>query len=244
MYRVVLIDDENIIVEGLRRVVDWEKHNCSVVGTANSAAEGAEMIRSLKPHILLMDICMPGQDGLSMLAGLRSEFPNMQVSVLTGFRDITFAQQAMRLGVARFLLKPSRMDELQEALQAMTENLDRLEAPPKEAADHSAGSFIVNRAIAFMQENYARHLTLQDVAECCYVSQWHLSKLLNRNGEGSFYEILNSIRIARAKELLADPKLRIGEISEMVGYADVAHFARVFKRIEGISANEYRNRMK
>lgn len=244
MYRVVLIDDENIIVEGLRRVVEWEKYNCTVVGTANSAAEGSEMIRSLEPHILFLDICMPGQNGLSMLAGLRSEFPNMQVSVLTGYRDIAFAQEAIRLGVTRFLLKPSRMDELQEALQAMKENLDRLEAPRAELPDRSTGSFIVNRAIAYMQENYAKHLTLQEVAEYCYVSQWHLSKLLNRNGEGSFYEILNSIRIAQAKKLLADPKLRIGEISEMVGYADVAHFARVFKRIEGFSANEFRNRMK
>lgn len=243
MYRVVLIDDENIIVEGLRRVVPWDEYACSVVGTANSAEEGAALIRSLKPHILFLDICMPGQDGLSMLAGLRSEFPNMQVAVLTGYRDIAFAQEAMRLGVARYLLKPSKMDEIQEALHAMTDRLADLEPQQKAPSEKNAGSFIVNRAIEFMRQNYAQHLTLQDVAECCYVSQWHLSKLLNRYAEGSFYEILNSIRIGEAKKLLEDPSLRIGEISEMVGYADVAHFARVFKRMEGVSANEYRNRI-
>lgn len=57
----------------------------------------------------------------------------------------------------------------------------------------------------------------------------------------SFYDILNAIRIQKAQELLLDPKLKIGEISEMVGYADTAHFARTFKKITGMSANEYRN---
>ena len=245
MYRVVLIDDESIIVEGLRRVVKWADYGCEVVGTASDAAEGTELIRRLRPHILFTDIRMPGQDGLSMLAGLRSEFPNMQVAVLTGYRDFSYAQEAIRLGVTRFLLKPSKMDEIREALETMTGKLDQL---PQESDEddqtQNAGSFIVNKAIRFMEENYRQKLTLQEVADCCYVSQWHLSKLLNRYAEKSFYDILNSIRIQAAKKLLEDPSLKIGDISEMVGYADTAHFARIFKKLENMSANEYRNSLR
>ncbi len=79
------------------------------------------------------------------------------------------------------------------------------------------------------------------MADACYVSQWHLSKLLNKHSEGSFYDVLNTVRINAAKRLLRDPSLKIGEIGERVGYADTAHFARVFKKIVGMSANEYRN---
>ena len=243
MYRVVLIDDENIIVEGLRRVVKWSDYGCEVVGTACNAEEGAELIRKFHPQILFTDIRMPGRDGLTMVAGLRSEFPDMQVAVLTGYRDFSYAQEAIKLGVARFLLKPSRMEEINEALQAMTEKLGKL-APEEahgEEEDHSAGSFIVNQAIGYMESAYQQKLTLQDVADRCYVSQWHLSKLLNRYAEKSFYDILNSIRIQKAKELLTDPRLKIGDISELVGYSDTAHFARTFKKFEGMSANEYRN---
>ena len=71
MYRVVLIDDENIIVEGLRRVIKWADYGCEVVGTASGAEEGAALIRKLQPHILFTDIRMPGADGLTMLAALR-----------------------------------------------------------------------------------------------------------------------------------------------------------------------------
>ena len=240
MYRVVLIDDENIIVEGLRRVVKWSEYGCEVVGTACNAEEGAKLIRTLKPNILFTDIRMPGRDGLTMVAGLRSEFPDMQVAVLTGYRDFSYAQEAIKLGVARFLLKPSKMEEINEALQAMTERLAKLPPEPEEE-DHSAGSFIVHQAVSFMESAYQQKLTLQEVADRCYVSQWHLSKLLNRYAEKSFYDILNSIRIQKAKELLTDPRLKIGDISEMVGYSDTAHFARTFKKFEGMSANEYRN---
>ena len=245
MYRVVLIDDENIIVEGLRRVVRWADYNCQVVGTACDAEEGTRLIRELQPHILFTDIRMPGRDGLAMVAALRSEYPDMQVAILTGYRDFAYAQEAIRLGVTRFLLKPSKMEEIKEALTAMVERLDKNPIhEDEEEQSRNAGSFIVNQALGFMEKHYAEKLTLQAVADCCYVSQWHLSKLLNKYAEKSFYDILNAIRIQKAKELLADPKLKIGQIGELVGYADTAHFARTFRKLEGMSANEYRNTLK
>ena len=246
MFRVMLIDDEPLIVEGLRKVVRWEDFECTVVATAEDAEKGAELIRTLKPDILFTDIRMPGVDGLTMLAGLRSEFPDLQVTVLTGYRDFAYAQEAIRLGVARFLLKPSKMDEIREALACMTARLEQehteQSAVQGEAEEReNAGSFLVNRALDYLEEHYAEKLTLQEVADACYVSQWHLSKLLNRYTKKNFYDLLNTRRIRAAKELLADPSLRIGDIGEMIGYADPAHFARVFRKIAGMSANEYRN---
>ncbi len=248
MYKVVIIDDENIIVEGLQRVVDWEKFHCQVVATGYDAISGSQAIRQHKPHIVFTDINMPNEDGLTMLAGLKSEFPGMQVTVLTGYRDFEYAKRAIGLGVARFLLKPSKMDELEEALAHMTGVLDKL--PPgdpeggpahEEPAADSANSFLARQAYAFMQEHYAEKLALQDVADHCYVSQWHLSKLLHKHLGEAFYDLLNGVRVEKAKELLDDPALRISEISAIVGYADTAHFSRVFKKCTGISANEYRN---
>lgn len=248
MYRVVLVDDEALIVEGLRKVVRWEEYDCKIVGTASCGEEGAELIRHEKPDILFMDICMPGIDGLTMLAGLRSEFPHMQVTVLTGYRDFSYAQQAIHLGVTRFLLKPSKMAEIQEAVQKMVENLKSMpqtsgetEYQSEENTDMPAGNFIVNTAIEFIREHYAEKLTMQIVAENCYVSQWHLSKLLSKHVGRNFYDILNEVRIGEAKRLLRDSSLRIGDIGEMVGYTDSAHFARTFKKLTGKSAADYRN---
>ena len=243
MIRVVLIDDEAIILEGLKKVVDWSGFGCEVVATAQNAQSGAQMIRKHQPQIVFTDIKMPDQDGLTMLAGLKSEFPAMEVTVLTGYRDFAYAQEAIRLGVTRLLLKPSKMDEINEAMRTMTANLRAagLVREEQEEEDKPAASFLVREAVQYMEQRFAEKITLQDVADHCYVSQWHLSKLLNRHLEKSFYDLLNEIRVKRAQQLLADPKLKIGDIGERVGYCDPGHFARTFKKITGMSAYEYRN---
>ena len=245
MYKVVLIDDESIITEGLRKVVDWTAHNCQVAALAQDAVSGAQAIRRYRPDILFTDIKMPGEDGLTMLAGLKGEFPRMQIAVLTGYRDFEYAQRAIRLGVSRFLLKPSKMEELLEALEYMTSVLDRLpateEEPELQPGDEDPNSFLARQAQAYITEHFAQRLSLQDVADHCYVSQWHLSKLFNKCLGQSFYDLLNAVRIRQAKRLMADPALRISEVAEQVGYADTAHFSRVFKKLEGVSAGEWRN---
>jgi len=93
-----------------------------------------------------------------------------------------------------------------------------------------------------MKEHCAeQHLSLNEVADHVYVSQWHLSKLLNRETGQSFFDLLGSLRIARARELLGNSRMRIHEIAEATGFSDVAHFSRSFKRIEGCTPGEYRN---
>lgn len=249
MYKVVIIDDEPIILEGISKAVPWEAHGCQVVGTAENGAEGLETIRSCKPDMVLTDISMPGMDGLTMIAGLRTEFPDTMISILTGYRDFDYAQSAIRLGVCRFLLKPSNMNEIEEAIDSMAETLKKRRGEEQKsqeeslypAQDQKAGSFLVKNALHYMEEHYKEKITLCDVADKVYVSQWHLSKLLNRYTGKSFSELLNNIRIGHAKHLLTDPSLRIGDISEMVGFLDVGHFSRVFKKQNGMSANEYRN---
>ncbi len=277
MYKVAIVDDEPVIVRGLTRTIPWENYNCRVVGTAGDGQEGMKLIREQKPDILISDICMPGIDGLTMIAGMKSEFGHMQITILTGFRDFDYAQQAIRLGVTRFLLKPSKMDELEEAIRVMIENLERQgitgheeeadaakgeipktqpvhtpeengreedasgEGREGEETDSPASCFIVKNALAYIEANYTEKLKLSDVADQIYVSQWHLSKLLNKHTGQNFSEILNNVRIEKAKELLKEPALRIGDIAEEVGFLDMAHFSRVFKKQVGISANEYRN---
>ncbi len=243
-YSVVLIDDENIIVEGLRRVVDWESFNCHVADTANDAASGAEAIHRIRPDIVFTDIKMPDQSGLSMLAGLKSEFPAMQVSVLTGYRDFNYAQAALRLGVTRYLVKPSRMDEINEALSTMVERLSAKTPQIEPQSDAPVANDVVERALAYINARYDSKIALQDVAEHCYVSQWHLSKLLKKHVGKGLYELINDARICQAKILLQDPSLRIAQIGELVGYVDMGHFSRIFKSIVGITANEYRNNLK
>ena len=244
MYKVLIVDDEPVIVEGLRKIVDWEKYNCVVVGTAASGKEGLEMTEKYQPDILFTDIRMPGMDGLTMIAALRSEHRNMQIVILTGYRDFEYARSALNLGVFRYLVKPSKMKELDEAMESLTERLDKLTSSKEKDQSEdteNANNFVVKQALSYIEQHYKEKLQLTDVAEKVYVSHWHLSKLLNSTGK-SFSDLLNEVRIENAKKLMEDSSLHIADISERVGFADTAHFSRVFKKYTGMSAGEYRNK--
>lgn len=266
MYKVLIVDDEPIIVEGLRKSIKWETYDCKVVATACSGREALELIPKKQPDLMISDISMPEMDGLQMIAAIKTQYPKIQITILTGYRDFDYAQEAIRLGVTRFLLKPSKMNELKEAVETMVnllkeqeiiieevtqktedeqliKELETKELAQKEQAEPESSSFIVKNALTYIEANYKRKLKLIDVAEETYVSQWHLSKLLNRHMGQNFSEILNGIRIEHAKELLKDPSLRIGDIADEVGFLDMAHFSRVFKKQQGISANAYRNKV-
>ena len=90
MYKVAIIDDEPLIVEGLSKTMAWEKWNCQVAGYAFDGREGMELIRKERPDIIITDINMPKMDGLKMIAGLKSEFPDMQLIILTGYREFEY----------------------------------------------------------------------------------------------------------------------------------------------------------
>lgn len=241
MYKVMIIDDEPIIVEGLSRSVNWAKFGCEVVGTASNGKEGKRLIEEKKPDMIFLDICMPEMDGLTMVAAIKSEYKNLQITILTGFRDFEYAKTALNLGVSRFLLKPSNMDEIEEAIAFMAKNVSESDSYEPEKEEDNANGFIVKNAMNYMEEHYKEKLMLADVAEKVYVSQWHLSKLLNKETGQNFSELLNKIRIKKAEELLQNSSLRVADIAEEVGFAEVAHFSRVFKKISGSSPNEYRN---
>jgi two-component system response regulator YesN len=228
------------------------------VGTAESGVEGIQVVNRTDPHLLITDINMPEIDGLTMIAALKSSHPHLQIAILTGYRDFEYAREAIRLGVTRLLLKPSKMEELKEAVLTMVAKADiyRIDENRSNAASdaddrledddivmNEAGNFIVKNALTYIKQNYMQKLKLSDVADQVYVSQWHLSKLLNRYMSQSFSELLNKERIENAKKLLKDPELRVGDVSEIVGFLEVAHFSRVFKKLTGISANEYRRQI-
>lgn len=245
MYKVMLIDDEEIIIEGLKKAVPWAEFGCELVGTADNGIEGQRLIRELMPDILITDIRMSGKSGLQMLRDLTGEFAGMQIIVLSGFREFEYAQEAIRLGVLRFLLKPSKMDEIREALSAACDRLKVIREEetgkflPEDEGSGSSG-FISGKAIRYMKEHYAEKLSLNDVSEMNYISPWHLSKILKKDTGQNFVDIINEIRVDNAKKLLRNPALKIYEISERVGFSDIAYFSRVFKKITGMAPNEYR----
>ena len=117
MFKVLIIDDEPMIRKGLIKVVPWEKLDCCVCGEASDGVEGLEMITEYKPDILFADINMPEINGLDMIKEAKSIIPNCKFIILSGYREFTYMQEALRLGAFEYLLKPSNVEHICEVVK-------------------------------------------------------------------------------------------------------------------------------
>jgi two-component system, response regulator YesN len=128
MYKVLLVDDERIILDGISRIIDWSSLGTELAGTARNGLEAFELICQSPPHIVISDIRMPGMDGLTLASKINESFPNIRVILLTGFGEFEYAQKAMHYGVRHYLLKPCNESDIVEALKDVTEDLAQSES--------------------------------------------------------------------------------------------------------------------
>jgi two-component system, response regulator YesN len=113
LIRIVIVDDEKMIREGLARTMPWNDMGVEVVGAAGNGYNALDIIREKKPHIVLTDIRMPKMDGLQLLQIVKEENPKIKVVMLSGYDDFAYAQQAIKYGASDYLLKPINAEELQ-----------------------------------------------------------------------------------------------------------------------------------
>lgn len=123
MYKVLIVDDEVMIRNGLYNMIPWKKLEIGDVRTASCAQEALELARETKPDIVLTDICMPEMDGLEMARLMLEFLPDLKVLVLTGYDDFKYAQKSCYLGVKEFILKPVDEVSLANSIKLQVENI-------------------------------------------------------------------------------------------------------------------------
>lgn len=101
MYKVLIVEDEDIIRKGLLFMVNWQDADCVVVGEAADGLKGLEKIRDTNPDIVVVDINMPVKDGLSMLEDSIEEY-GYDAIIVSGYSDFEYARKAIRLGVNHY----------------------------------------------------------------------------------------------------------------------------------------------
>jgi len=143
MLRVFLVEDESIIRETLRDTVPWTQCGYTFAGEAGDGEMALPMIRQTKPDVLITDIRMPFMDGLALSRLVLQEFPHMKVIIISGYDDFEYAQQAIGIGVERYLLKPitkssliSVLDEVKMKLEGERAQQNYLAQFQREAQDY------------------------------------------------------------------------------------------------------------
>ncbi|WP_070000955.1 response regulator [Cellulosilyticum sp. I15G10I2] len=124
MYKIVLIDDEDVVRKGMRDLIPWQELELEMAGDAPDGEKGLELIKEVLPHIVFLDINMPKMDGMKLTKIVRETYPDIKIVLITGYDEFSYAREALRLGVEDYILKPITKGEVITLLEKLVIKLD------------------------------------------------------------------------------------------------------------------------
>lgn len=258
MYKILLVEDEEIIRKGIRHSMPWEELGTIVVAEASNGIDGINKIKEFQPDIVITDINMPVMDGLKMLEMTRPEYDYVPI-ILTGYSEFEYAREAIKHGVADYVLKPLNSSEMEEAIKRAVleyeniklirrnneannkwESIDLL----KEDTDKNIETdVIVEGALAIIRSDYKSKLTMADFEEKLHYSERYIGIRFQKVMGTTVIEYLNRYRIQQAIALIKAGGISISDMGAACGIGEYKYFSQVFKKYIGCSPKEYKKQI-
>ncbi len=249
--RILIVDDEPLTRQGLARILEtWAGGSYEII-TASNGEEALVQLKQQRVHILITDIRMPEITGLELLKVAKEQEIYPVIIVISAYSEFQYAQEALRLGVSNYLVKPISKSVLIETIEEAVKTLEKQEragiiekmvdeklvqADTQDLSNRSP----IREAMEYIQQNVKSELTLREVAEHVHLNPSYLSVLFKEQVKVTFSEYVTRRRIQRAKELLMTTDLPVSEIAEESGYRTSKYFIKIFKELEGKTPSAYR----
>ena len=161
MEKLLIVDDEEIELDGMAELIDWPSYGYELVGTAINGKRGLALIQEKQPDIVITDIKMPVMDGLAMIRAAQEQHVDTVFVVLSGYGDYEYTSQAMQLGIRHYILKPCDEAKILPVLeQARAELHERRSKAQKTTEMENT----VRRMAPMAREKALRDLLLADDA--------------------------------------------------------------------------------
>lgn len=259
MYRVVIVEDSPLLRAGMIHTLDWPSVNCQIVGSAGDGLEGLALIGSTKPDIIITDVRMPGLSGLEMVEQAMLNGSRASVVFVSGYDDFQYAQKALKLGAVEYLVKPledgktysairsacakvderRRLDELQRRLDAVEDSKVKIFQRYLDSSENIKSEY-TQQAIDYIAQHYGEDINVRSIANALAISESHLSKVFKDTLHSTIGEYLTHYRVTEACKMLQDSRNKVYEVAVRCGYRDQRYFSVIFKRIMGMTPNEFR----
>ncbi|SFL45759.1 two-component system, response regulator YesN [Gracilibacillus orientalis] len=123
--KMLIVDDEPLICQGLSNTIPWEEIDIDIVGSANNGKKALEIIQQEPVDIVITDVYMPEMDGIHLSKALAEGFPEVTIIMISGYEEFEYARQAIRIGVEDYLLKPVDIDELFALIKDVKQQIEK-----------------------------------------------------------------------------------------------------------------------
>lgn len=254
MYKLLVVDDEAIIIKGIRSFVNFEELSISEVFEASNGETALEIFKNHHPDLVLADINMPKMNGLDFAISAKTIKPNVKIAIITGYDYFDYAVTALKAGIDDYVLKPVSKKDIQETLKNLIAKIQATQSQHElsRLVEGILNETNINNDMGYkakIQKEIDRNIanvdfSLSYLAKKMALSNSYLSSLFKSLYGKNFQDYMLSIRLDRAKIFLLSTDMKVYEVAAAVGFEDPNYFSATFKRKFDISPNQFREKMR
>ncbi|WHZ01164.1 response regulator [Neobacillus sp. YX16] len=247
MYDVVLVDDDVIVIEFLKKVIPWQDYGFQVVANFQDSSDALIFMLENPYDVLITDIGMPKLNGIELIEKLKSSKINSYNVILSCHEEFTFAQQAIKLEAYDYILKES-MEE-----SNIIDLLDRLKNKINQERFSSNQHLKVTqflemttrnedviKAQKYVQTHLGEKISLTEVAEHLHLNSSYFSRMYKKETGEGFIEYVTRVKMEKALELLDQSIKTVEQIAYELGFESKSYFLKTFKRFYGLSPKSFK----
>jgi len=243
---VILVDDETLDLEMIKKTIPWEDLGFTIMVSAYSARDALEKAAKcpLRLDLMVSDVQMPIVNGLSLYERLRNQCPDLKALFISGHESFEFVKRALQLGAFAYVLKPIDNNELIRELSALRKKILSERGVLTEPVPAGVNETLANRIVEYIETHlegtFDEALDIKKIAEHFQYSANYLSTVFKNQMGESLGSYVQSRRMQRAAFLLTKKTYSIKDIATKLNYATASHFIKSFRTHFQTTPGEYR----
>ncbi|WP_252250855.1 response regulator [Clostridium sp. ZBS13] len=239
MLNIMIVDDEILERQALKMIIN-NSDSGRVIAEACNGREAIELDRKFNPDVIIIDVKMPGIDGIKASQIIKEQNKNKIIIMITAYDDFELVHKALVLGVNDYILKPIKPSELIDAINNIFVNLKINKDTYVEKSVNELKEVPIKAAIEYIHNNFDEKVSLEQMASICNLSPCYFSKVFKKAVGVNFVSYVNDTKINKAKELLENTDIPVLNVALDLGFDDCGYFIRVFKKSQGVTPKKYR----
>ena len=250
MIKILIADDEHMEREFLEKIISSRFGRNAEIRTAENGRIAVTIATLWNADVVLMDIEMPGMNGLDAASEILKQKPSAKIIFITAYSLFSYAHEALKLGASDYILKPVEADDVEKAIRKASGQVEAYRSLAEVAEEArklgendglDKSGQLISRVMRYLQHNYMMYdISLDSVGGILGINPSYLSVLFKKSTGINFVDYISDLRINAAKELLKDPLKPNSEIARSVGYESSSYFARAFKKKTGMTPTDFR----
>lgn len=168
MYRAIIVDDEELVCKGLRKYFDWNQHNILILSDFPDGLKAYQYVQENPIDLLITDVRMPHMDGITLARNVREIYPDVKIIFVSGYDDVTYLKNALKVDAIDYILKSIDLDELKETVNRVVKIMDAENARKKELAEMEE---LLNQSFPLLQERLLLTLIRDELEDHIHIRE-------------------------------------------------------------------------